>query len=900
MAKVIVDGRELEMADDQNLLHGCLSHGLDLPYFCWHPTLGSAGACRLCAVKQFNKPTEKDGKLIEDTKGRVVMSCMTPAKGVHAISITDPEAAEFRKSVVEWLMTNHPHDCPVCDAGGACHLQDMTVLVGHNYRKHRFKKRTYRNQNLGPMVNHEMNRCIQCYRCVRYYQDYAGGTDLSAQASKNHVYFGREADGTLESEFSGNLVEVCPTGVFTDKTMKRHYSRKWDLQMAPSVCTHCSLGCNVTPGERYGTVRGVGNRYNHEVNGYFLCDRGRYGYEFLTDEKRLREPRARVEAAMQPISPEQAMSELEQAARDPNVVGLGSPRASLEANFALWKLVGPHRFYAGVSAAELGLTHRALAWMRTSGASTPTMQEIENADAALVLGEDLNETAPRLALALRQTAFRPMQEAAVASGTPAWNDIPVRVAATGQVGDLFIATTKRTRLADCARENLAAAPAELARLGFAVAHAIDDAAPSVPDLSPALTTLARTIAASLLRAKRPMVVSGVHSGEPAILDAAANVAMALTRKGKAAGLSFVFPEANSVGLALLTDRPIDEALAKMSAGARAIVLENDLFRRTTHAKADQAMSASRAVVLDHSRTPTVDRAALVLPTSAFTEDTGTFVNNEGRAQRYFEVHVPPAPVRSAWQWLCQAPELEQQFPRHFDGLVDALEAAFPSLAEVGEASADANFRFQGLKIARQSHRYSGRTAMDAHIDVVEKKPPTDPDSPFAFSMEGASGKLLGPLAAFFWAPNWNSNQAANKFQSKIGGALRGRTVGRRVVHPAESPAPYASDVPAAFQPDAKRLLFVPGYHAFGSEELSARAPAVAERAAKPAVRMNAEDASSGGLDDGAIATVQIGGAMVRVPVTVDASVPSGVAILSVGLVGSPTLSLPAYGQAGGR
>ena len=188
---------------------------------------------------------------------------------------------------------NHPHDCPVCDEGGECHLQDMTVMTGHDYRRYRFTKRTHRNQDLGPFVNHEMNRCIQCYRCVRFYRDYAGGGDFNVFGSHNHVYFGRHDDGALESEFSGNLVEVCPTGVFTDKTLKQHYTRKWDLQTAPSVCVHCGLGCNTIPGERYGTLRRIRNRYNGEVNGYFLCDRGRYGYEFVNSAARLRQPLAR-------------------------------------------------------------------------------------------------------------------------------------------------------------------------------------------------------------------------------------------------------------------------------------------------------------------------------------------------------------------------------------------------------------------------------------------------------------------------------------------------------------------------------------------------------------------------------------------------------------------------------
>ena len=390
MATVYVDNKPYSMNPDENLLHGCLSQGLKLPYFCWHPALGSVGACRQCAVKQFRDE--------HDAHGRIVMSCMTPATEGTRISIADPEVVAFRAGIIEGLMLNHPHDCPVCDEGGECHLQDMTVMAGHNYRRYEFDKRTFRNQNLGPLVNHEMNRCIQCYRCVRYYRDYAGGNDLNAFASRNQVFFGRSDDGVLENEFSGNLVEICPTGVFTDKTLKRHYARKWDQQFAPSVCVHCALGCNTDAGERYGTLRRIINRYNHEVNGYFLCDRGRFGYEFVNSERRIREPLLKG----QPISVPSAERRFRETLAKDRAIGIGSPRASLEANFALRTLVGSERFFSGMADDEARLVERILEILRHRPVRTPTLREIEESDAVLVLGEDVTNVAPRIALALRQ------------------------------------------------------------------------------------------------------------------------------------------------------------------------------------------------------------------------------------------------------------------------------------------------------------------------------------------------------------------------------------------------------------------------------------------------------------------------------------------------------------------
>ena len=262
MPTIFIDGQELQVNDGENILEACLNAGLDLPYFCWHPAMGSIGSCRQCALVQYQNE--------DDTRGRIIMGCMTPVTEGARFSLKAENATEFREAVVESLMLNHPHDCPVCAEGGECHLQDMTVMVGHRDRRYSGKKNTHRNQYLGPLIHHEMNRCITCYRCERYYKDYAGGTDLGAQASHDHLYFGRHEEGVLESEFSGNLVEVCPTGVFTDKPFLKQYSRKWDLQSAPSICNGCAVGCNIAPGERYGKLKRVHNRYNHEVNGYFL------------------------------------------------------------------------------------------------------------------------------------------------------------------------------------------------------------------------------------------------------------------------------------------------------------------------------------------------------------------------------------------------------------------------------------------------------------------------------------------------------------------------------------------------------------------------------------------------------------------------------------------------------
>ncbi|HYL95071.1 MAG TPA: NADH-quinone oxidoreductase subunit NuoG, partial [Terriglobales bacterium] len=571
MATVHIDGKAYTADPAQNMLFTALTLGFNLPYFCWHPAMGSVGACRQCAVKQFRDEN--------DTRGKLVMACMTPAAEGTRISIHDSDAVKFRAGVIEGLMLNHPHDCPVCDEGGECHLQDMTVMTGHDYRRYRFQKRTFRNQYLGPFLNHEMNRCIQCYRCVRFYREYAGGKDFDAHLLRNLVFFGRHRDGVLENEFSGNLVEVCPTGVFTDATLKHHYTRKWDLQFAPSICVHCGLGCNTSPGERYGMLRRIVNRYNGEVNGYFLCDRGRYGYEFVNSPRRIRQPMLRQQGTAQPVSRTEAMEVArELLSGERKVIGIGSPRASLEANFALRALVGAEHFFAGMTDDEHRLAAKMIGILRRTAARTPSLREVEQCDAVLLLGEDPTNFAPRLALALRQSVRQQPFAVTDKLKIPRWLDHAVRETVQDDKGPLFIASPYATRLDDIATETFRGSPDDIARLAFAVARALDHAAPAT-NLSGETVALATRIAQALKNAQRPLVVAGGGLNSEAILEAAANVARALLTAGKQARLSFTVPECNSMGLALMGAAPLSAVLTAAAEADAVIVLENDLQRR---------------------------------------------------------------------------------------------------------------------------------------------------------------------------------------------------------------------------------------------------------------------------------------------------------------------------------
>ena len=896
MATIHVDGKEYEVNGADNLLEACLSLGLDIPYFCWHPALGSVGACRQCAVKQYQNA--------EDTRGRLVMSCMTPASDGTFISIDDEEAKQFRESVVEWLMTNHPHDCPVCEEGGNCHLQDMTVMTGHRTRRYRFTKRTHRNQDLGPFISHEMNRCIACYRCVRYYKDYADGTDLGVYGAHDNVYFGRPQDGTLESEFSGNLVEICPTGVFTDKTHSERYNRKWDMQFAPSICQQCSVGCNISPGERYGELRRIENRYNGTVNHYFLCDRGRFGYGYVNLKDRPRQPVQRRGDDTIVLNAEQAMQGAADILRQSKkTIGIGSPRASIESNFALRELVGAENFYTGVAASEQARIQLMLQVLRDSGVHTPALRDIESYDAVLVLGEDITQTGARVALAVRQAVKGKAREMAEAQKVADW-----QIAAIMNIGQrakypLFVTNVDDTRLDDVAAWTYRAPVDDQARLGFAIAHALDNSAPAVEGLSDELQTKVDIIVQALAGAKKPLVISGTNAGSDAVIQAAANVAKALKGRGADAGITLVARAVNSLGLGMIGGGSLDEALEELESGRAdaVVVLENDLHRHASASRVKAALAkAPLVMVVDHQRTAIMDNAHLVLSAASFAESDGTVVNNEGRAQRFFQVYDPAyydshTVMLESWRWLhALHATIENRSIdwTQLDHVIDACIAKLPQLAGIKAAAPDASFRVRGQKLAREPHRYSGRTAMRANISVHEPRQPQDKDTMFAFSMEG-NNQPDAPRSQipFAWSPGWNSPQAWNKFQAEVGGPLRHGDPGVRLIEAGTGSLGYFAQVPESFRAQEGEWRVAPYYHLFGSDELSQRAPLFQSRMPQPYICLNSSDAAKLGVSSGTLLSFTCEGQTLTLPLRLSEGLTAGQVGLPMGLPGiAPVLA----------
>jgi NADH-quinone oxidoreductase subunit G len=334
-----------------------------------------------------------------------------------------------------------------------------------------------------------------------------------------------------------------------------------------------------------------------------------------------------------------------------------------------------------------------------------------------------------------------------------------------------------------------------------------------------------------------------------------------------------------------------------------VILENDLYQRAEQTTVDTFLQqAKHVVVLDHLRHDTAVKAEIALPASAFAEADGTLVSSEGRAQRFFQVFRPEGDIQESWRWLRDAmitsEQLDPQAWKSLDDLTHACARTLPIFQHILEAAPSATFRMTGMRIPREPPRYSGRTAMTANLSVHEPNPPADPDSPLSFSMEGYPGQPPAAVIPYFWAPAWNSVQAVNKFQEEIAGPLRGGPAGVRLIEPSqEAKALYFDQIPPPFEGREDQWLILPLYHIFGSEELSALAPAIAERVPTPYLALNPADADKLGVEPDSRIELTLGEKSYHLPVCYYSSLLPGTAGIPYGL---PTLKgiapLPAWGQ----
>lgn len=663
MPKLIIDDREIQVSAGTKVITAAEQAGIVIPRFCYHPALGSVGACRMCAVKFLDGPVRG-----------LQMSCMVEAQDDMVVSTGDSEAVEFRRQVIEWLMLNHPHDCPVCDEGGHCLLQDQTVAGGHGIRRYLGKKRTYRDQYLGELVQHEMNRCIHCYRCRRFYQEIAGCRDFGAMQIGDRTYFGRFRDGPLESGFAGNLIDLCPTGVFTDKP-SRFKGRRWDFQRAPSVCLHCSLGCATTPSARYREVVRVEGRCSELVNGHFICDRGRYGFGYANHPERPREMligRHNVPYNDAILTVADRLNAIRHRGKPEAVGCLTSVRASLETMVQLKRLARVQEWREPNCFLDAFDQVKATAAVgRLTADLAISMQEVGKADVILVVGTDPLNEAPMLALAIRQ-AVRAGARVVVVEPRPVSLpfDFAHWPASPRELTTILHAVTRG-----------AVPQAAVQPLGAEAVAFLESLPAEVPGGKLAADRL-RVVAAWLLSSRRPVIVCGTNIVYRSTISAAADLAVLLRAAKHDAGLFYVLSGANAFGAALVAadSTPFPQLLTaiEQSQVKALLLVESDPL--SNYPDQDRVWAALKKlellVVLDYLPNRALELAHVVLPTQSVFETLASFINQEGRLQVTAAVHQGGVPLE---QWTGgQHPPLD--FSRQGPGT--GARAAWQILAEL--------------------------------------------------------------------------------------------------------------------------------------------------------------------------------------------------------------------------
>ena len=624
MPKLIIDQRPIEVPEGTKVIDAAERLGIMIPRFCYHAGLGSVGACRMCAVKFVEGPV----------KG-IEMSCMTIAADGMVVSTTDPEAMEFRRYVIEWLMLNHPHDCPVCDEGGHCLLQDETVSGGHGIRRYPGLKRTYEDQYLGEFIQHEMNRCIHCFRCRRFYQDFAGYFDYGAMQIGSRMYFGRFESGPLQSPFSGNIIDLCPTGVLTDKPA-RYKGRRWDFERGPSLCLHCSLGCNVTGGARYREMVMVEGRYNEAVNGYFICDRGRYGYAYANHPERPRAARVMDKETPLDEAVAAAADKLNQISARYGARGIaawGSSRSSLETQGVLARLcreqgwAGPQFFLDPTQKRKV-----KTAVSRLHQGLTVSLRDIEKSDFIVVAGADPINEAPMLALALRQ-AWRRGATVAVLDPRPVFLPFDFEHLPMPPEGiKLCLNLLVRAAISQEAAEG----HLELDAANFYTLLTCEY--PRDPELQDRLVALGM----KLKDCKIPVIVCNTEVVEDSTPELAADHARLLKGVKGQGGLFYLLPGPNAFGY--------EDPLAALENGTvkALMVAEADPF--WSYPDRERLVRAldhlELLLVLDYLPTATAARAQVFLPTlTVFEKEASHYINQEGRLQRAQSLYQGGTPIR---------------------------------------------------------------------------------------------------------------------------------------------------------------------------------------------------------------------------------------------------------------
>ncbi len=628
MLEIELNGKTLQVAEGSTIMDAANREGLYIPHFCYHRKLSIAANCRMCLVQVEKAP-------------KPLPACATPVTNGMKVWTHSKTAVDAQKGVMEFLLINHPLDCPICDQGGECQLQDLAVGYGGSSSRYDEPKRVVSNKNLGPLISTDMTRCIHCTRCVRFGQEIAGVMELGMIGRGEHSEIITFVGQTVDSELSGNVIDLCPVGALTSKPF-RYSARTWELVRRPSVSPHCGLGSNLTVQVKQNRVMRVLPRENEAINECWLSDKDRFAYEGLNSAERLVRPMIREQGGWREVDWQTALdfavAGLKQVhdAQGPAALGaLATPHSTLEELYLLQKLM------RGLGSGNVDYRLRQSDFSRDAGmAGVPWLgtqiADVPHLDRVLIVGSTLRKDHPLFAHRLRQAAKKSLQVNIVHAVD---DDLLMRVA------NRVIAAPSRL-------------PHALAEILKAVCEAKGVAAPEAVAAIES-SDASRRIAASLVSGENVAIYLGnlaQHHPNAGQLHALAQAIATAT----GARFGFLGEAANSVGGALAGALPHVGSVTGLNAREmletprQAYVLLNVEPELDCHdpSRAMAAMKAAQfVVVLSAYQHAAVDYAHVLLPIAPFTETSGTFVNTEGRVQSFRGVVNPIGDARPGWKVL---------------------------------------------------------------------------------------------------------------------------------------------------------------------------------------------------------------------------------------------------------
>ncbi|MBI5276086.1 MAG: NADH-quinone oxidoreductase subunit G [Burkholderiales bacterium] len=627
MIEIDLDGQKVSVPEGSMVMHAADKAGTYIPHFCYHKKLSIAANCRMCLVEVEKAP-------------KPMPACATPVTNGMIVRTKSDKAIKAQQSVMEFLLINHPLDCPICDQGGECQLQDLAVGYGSSGSRYEEEKRVVLHKDVGPLISmEEMSRCIHCTRCVRFGQELAGVMELGMIHRGEHSEITTVTGETVDSEVSGNMIDLCPVGALTSKPF-RYSARPWELSRRKSVSPHDSTGANLIVQVKNNRVMRVLPLENEAVNECWLADRDRFSYEALNSPERLTSPMVKQGGEWKAVDWQTALEYVANGLKQirtehgPSSIGvLASPHSTVEELFLAGKLVralGSENIDYRLRNAEFarpdgeGRDAPAVRWLGTTIATLADLQRV------LVVGSNLRKDHPLFAMRVR-AAVR--QGAKVAVINDADNDWAMNIAAKSVVPAAQWAQALADVAAAVAAEKGAQAP--------------------VPGGN--ATDTAKAIAQSLLGGERKAILLGngaAHHANASSLLALANWIGAQT----GATVGYLTEAANTVGAQLAGALPGAGGLnaAQMLAGGlkAAILLNTEpVHDSAAGGRAAAGLGQAGMVVTLSPFKANMAFSDVLLPIAPWTETPGTFVNAEGRVQGFHAVVKPLGETRPAWKVL---------------------------------------------------------------------------------------------------------------------------------------------------------------------------------------------------------------------------------------------------------